>query len=205
MVFSVISSLIAVYYATTQQRTMGRLLQPTQVRGWIRGQIRPQKLTSMRRSKPIKFPRSDPEDYRPLQLDSASTSLEAMKSCFTPSVASVVTMSAPQILLSTSLLTLIVGIGIYFGFVWTRHVDSYSNEGDSRKVMVMFLTATILCFMVYLISGLIQDNDTRPEKAILLEYVNEYMAKHPDIVSQWSSRVVGAGNTIALVDRHPLA
>src|SRR5271155_218953 len=83
LVFSVISSLMAVYYATTQQRTMGRLLQPTQVRGWIRGQLPPQRHNSIWKFKPASRPRSDPEYYRPIQSDSTSTTDDLMKSCFT--------------------------------------------------------------------------------------------------------------------------
>lgn len=39
LVFSLTAALMAVYYATTQQRTMGRLLTVRQVRQWIRGGI----------------------------------------------------------------------------------------------------------------------------------------------------------------------
>jgi hypothetical protein len=69
-----------------------------------------------------------------------------MKSCFTPSVASVVTMSAPQILLSTSLFTLILGIGVYFGFIWTRHIDIYAQDGYGRNMMATFLVSSIFLF-----------------------------------------------------------
>jgi hypothetical protein len=178
---------MAVYYSTTQQRTMGRLLQPIQVRGWIRGQLPPQILNSKWKFKLAKRPRSDPEHYRPRQSDLTSTTDDFMKSCFTPSVASVVTMSAPQILLSTSLFTLILGIGVYFGFIWTHHIDIYAQKGDSRNVMAMFLVSTIVSFMVYSLSGLIQDGDTSTEKMILLDYVNDYLEKNPDVAGQWDS------------------
>jgi hypothetical protein len=171
LVFSIISSLIAVYYATTQQRTMGRLLQPTQVRGWIRGQLPP---------------RSDPKDYQPAQSPSTSISDDFMRACFTPSVASVMTMSAPKILLSTSLLTLILGMGVYFGFIWTRDLDIDAQPGDSRNVMVMYLVSIVTCFMVYLLSGLIQDSDPTTEKRILLEYMKDYVDTHTDATVQWT-------------------
>jgi hypothetical protein len=134
--------------------------------------------------KPANRRRSDPEHYRPLQSDLTGITDDLMKSCFTPSVASVVTMSAPQILLSSSLFTLILGIGVYFGFIWTRHIDMYAQDGGNRNVMAMFLASTIFCFMVYSLSRVTQDNDTSTEKMILLDYINDYVEKNPDVVSQ---------------------
>lgn len=109
-----------------------------------------------------------------------------MKSCFTPSVASVMTMSAPQMLLSASLFTLILGMGIYFGFIWTRDLDIYAQDGDSRNVMAMFLASAIICFMVYSLSGLIQDSDTSTERMLLLGYVKDYVEKNPGIAARWA-------------------
>jgi hypothetical protein len=183
---------MAVYYATTQQRTMGRLLQPAQVRGWIRGQLPPQRLNSMWKFKPANRLRSDPEHYRSLDSNSTSITDDLMKLCFTPSAASVVTMSAPQILLSASLFTLILGIGVYFGFIWTRHIDIYAQDSGGRNVMATFLASTIFCFMVYSLSRLIQDNDTSTEKMILLDYIYDYAEKNPDVASQWCSEAKNA-------------
>jgi hypothetical protein len=42
--------------------------------------------------------------------------------------------------------------------------------------------------VVYSLSGLIQDDDTSTEKLILLDYINDYAEKNPDVTSQWRSQ-----------------
>lgn len=65
---------------------------------------------------------SDPDDYVPeVGQPSADSKAAALRQCFTPSVASVITISAPQVLLSGSPLSLCIGLGIYFGFSGPDH------------------------------------------------------------------------------------
>jgi hypothetical protein len=109
---------------------------------------------------------------------------EIMEQCFTPSVAFVITMSAPQILLSASLLSLLLALGMYFGFVWTRHLDIDAGKDGSRNVLIFYLITLTLCFVVYSVSRLIQDDDTRTERIILLEYARDFVEKYADVVCQ---------------------
>ncbi|KIM98299.1 hypothetical protein OIDMADRAFT_90904, partial [Oidiodendron maius Zn] len=166
-VFSLTSSLIAVYYATTQQRVMGRLLQAKQVRGWIRGRLPVQKGDSLWQLKISSKFRCDPADYRPITSDPAKILFEIRDQCFTPSVASVITISAPQILLSASLFALLLALGMYFGFVWTRNLDADAGKDSSRNLLIFYLITLTLCFVVYSVSRLIQDDDARSEGVIL--------------------------------------
>jgi len=179
---------MAVYYATTQQRIMGRLLRPAQVRGWIRGRLPPQQNRTIWKIKikPSSHTRTDPEDYRSTLLDPKSVAADVMAKCFTPSVVSVITMSAPQLLLSSSLFSLLLGIGVYFGFTWTRNLNTDAGPNDDRNVMIIYLVSVIVCIIVYSVSRLIQDDDTRTEEMIIMDYMEEYMKEHPEVVNQWS-------------------
>jgi hypothetical protein len=77
--------------------------------------------------------------------------------CFTPCVSAVITISAPQTLLTYSLSSLFVALGIYFGFTWTRNLDPDRGLHDSRNVFIMFIVGLGVCLAVYTISQFIRD------------------------------------------------
>jgi hypothetical protein len=170
---------MAVYYATTQQRIVGRLLRPAQIRGWIRGSLSQTKEDSGRKYTAL----CDPEDYRPTLLNHFN---DVKSRCFTPSVASVITLSAPQLLLTCSLISLLLAIGVYSGYIWTRNLDTATGSSGGRNIMIVYLISVVACIFVYSISRLIQDNDPRTEEKIIHDYLQEYMKKHSDIVETWT-------------------
>jgi hypothetical protein len=248
-VVSLTLALMAVYYASTQQRILGRLLQAKQVRLWIRGGKRefenemivpsldqvlehfshkyfsgrvlrrnspipmatlypsnPREfLQRLRHNTEIRYPQtkwskaftmffglpfdnrpSDPDEYLP-ETTSPSATLKAavLRQCFTPSVASVITISAPQGLLSGSLGALFIGVGIYFGFLWTKGLEENSRRSDSRNVFITYIVALGISVLVYSISQLFQDDDKWSEGKILEDYLKEYVESHPDTVQWW--------------------
>lgn len=187
LVFGAVSSLMAVYYAASQHKTMGRLVRATQVRGWIRGQLPPSKSDWTWTFDFTYKTRTDPHEYRTLESDPEWVKADVMKACFTPSVASVLTVSAPQVLLSLSLCCVIIGLGEYFGFNWTMGIDKEAGSIASRNVFLMFLVAVIVCCLAYTLSAFVQDGDTRIEKAILLESVETYIRNNEDIVRRWNT------------------
>ena len=76
------------------------------------------------------------------------------RSSFTPSLYAVLTISAPQWLLSASLISLLVAFGTYLGFVWTHKLDKNVDPNDSRNVFVTYLTALGASFFAYSLSNL---------------------------------------------------
>jgi hypothetical protein len=160
------------------------------VRGWIRGRLPAQRGDSLWQLKISHKFRGDPSDYLTIASSGAKISPKIMEQCFTPSVASVITISAPQILLSASLLALLLALGMYFGFIWTRHLDIDAGTEGSRNVLIFYLITLTLCFAVYSVSRLIQDDDTRTERMILLEYTRDFVEKYADVARQR-----GADNT----------
>lgn len=154
------------------------------MRGWIRGRLPAQRGDSLWQLKISHKFRGDPTDYLTIASNGANISPKTMEQCFTPSAASVITMSAPQILLSASLLSLLLAFGMYFGFVWTRHLDIDIGKDGSRNVLIFYLITLTICFAVYSVSRLIQDDDTRTERMILWEYTREFVEKYADVARQ---------------------
>jgi hypothetical protein len=244
-VLSLIFALMAVYYATTQQRTLGRLLTAKEVRSWIRGGNRqfgvtrivpsfddiieklsarlaayfPSRIRRGRRADAEEvqvelrtFPTqrmrtpglstfasrvllgvqsnfrfSEPDKYvqEPLNIDNFEKDI--IGSCFTPSEASVITISAPQMLLSASLLMLLIALGIYLGFLWTRRLDQSAGINDSRSVSITYVVGLAVSGFVYSISQLFQDLENRSERQIVEGYLKEYVRdeNNSNVVRRW--------------------
>lgn len=146
-IFSLISGIMAVYHASAQHRTMGRLLLPGQVRGWIRGKhadtddifIDIEALRRLFQAPPSKlFP------------DLASSKLFEP---FLPGLSSVLTISAPQLLLSASLYSFLAGLGVYVSFVWRRRLDPSASFNDSRNIFITYMVSLTVCEVIYSISS----------------------------------------------------
>lgn len=112
-------------------------------------------------------------------------------SCFRPDVSAVITMSAPQALLSTSLFALLSSLCVYLGFVWAHDLDpETSHEHDSRNVFVVYIISLSICLVIYTLSMLIQDDDKRSEDVILNQYMVDWLQnpRNRIVVDQWSYR-----------------
>jgi hypothetical protein len=230
-VLSLTFALMATYYATTQQRTLGRLLQAKEIRIWIRGGNRQSEAARLvpsfddiiRKFYPIlsldpttaegvnlrlrtfaiqgtsavsfasrvilrlhsDFRFSEPDEYVPELSNMGNFEKDIIRCCFTPSAASVITISAPQMLLSGSLLMLLLGLGIYLGFLWTRSLDETAGINDSRNVFITYVVGLAVSGFVYSISQLFQDAEKRSERQIVEGYLREYVQNHSDVVRRW--------------------
>ncbi|OBT43869.1 hypothetical protein VE00_05363 [Pseudogymnoascus sp. WSF 3629] len=131
---------------------------------------------------------SDPDDFNPTQRDRRNLKRSIVHQCFTPSASSVITVSAPQMLLTISLCSLLIGFGIYFGFRWTRSLDQNAGQNDSRNVFITYITSLVVSTLVYSISQLFQDDEKRSELAIMEDYLKEYVENNPEIVRNWGVR-----------------
>lgn len=197
---------MAVYYATTQQRAMGRLLRPKQVRAWIRGGIGSKlsfldpytKLILIRLR--YKLPEMDVrpcdlEDFDPDQYGFLLASNHLRQKSFTPSLVSVSTISAPQMLLSGSLMTLLLGLGIYFGFKWTNKFDTQAGIRDSRNIFITFVTSLGVCTIVYSLSSLVHDREENTEAEILDVHMKNYIRPRKDeLEARWGLRILNLEN-----------
>jgi hypothetical protein len=62
-------------------------------------------------------------------------------------VAAVLTISTPTALLSVAVDCFLIGLAVYLGHVWTRHLDPLAADGDSKAVFIVFIvSATVFYF-----------------------------------------------------------
>ena len=74
---------------------------------------------------------------------------------------------------------------MYFGFIWTRHLDIEAGKDNSRNVLIFYLVALGLCFGVYSVSRFFQDDDDRTEIQILSQYMDDFVAQNASVANQW--------------------
>lgn len=143
-ILSLVSALMAVYFAGRQAREMGRLFRGRLIRIWIRkGDTNIEAILS-----------GDSTPYQQKILDWNDSELP--QQILAPAPSSVLTVSAPGMLLSASLNFLLIGLGIYFGFTWTRGLDTSASPSDSRNVFIIFIVGLLVCSGVYTLSGIVQ-------------------------------------------------
>lgn len=155
-IFSLISGIMTVYYASSEHRTMGRLLLPGQVRGWIRGE----------------------RDREPDVISQSQSESELLK-LFLPGPSSVLTISAPQLLLSASLYSFLVGLGVYVSFVWRRQLDPNAGFNDSRNTFITYIVSIAICEVTYSISSVNQEDPTQK---------NPWLTVIANVENYWESR-----------------
>jgi hypothetical protein len=73
---------------------------------------------------------------------------------FMPSPAAVLTVSAPNMLLSASLNSFLLGLGTYLAYVWTRHLDTTAGTNDSLAIFITYVASLTACYGIYELSGL---------------------------------------------------
>ena len=110
---------------------------------------------------------------------------------FTPSVAAVITISAPQMLLSASLFSLLIAIGAYFGLVWTQDVSHATGVAGNRNIFIFYLVGVVVGFAVYSVSGIIQNSDARTERTIVQDYCEEWLIQPAKrrVIATWGYKL----------------
>ncbi|KAF1997007.1 hypothetical protein P154DRAFT_497657 [Amniculicola lignicola CBS 123094] len=128
--FSLSSSLMAVYYATRQYRTFGRCYESNQIKTWIKAG------TDRRRLSSINLFVSQLKGPPPVM----------------PSAASVLSVSAPHLLLEASLNSFLIGFAVYLCLIWKKNLDTVSGPDHSRAVFITYIVGLAFCFGVYMLS-----------------------------------------------------
>ena len=58
-------------------------------------------------------------------------------------------VSAPFKMVKFSIVTLLIGLAVYQGFIWTKSLDTVARDGDSRKVFIVYLVGAGLCMGIF--------------------------------------------------------
>jgi hypothetical protein len=120
--------MMAVYYASSQCRILGRCFRPCEILEWITND------TKVRSN-----------------MDKGKVERKWMEEKL-PSAAAVLTISAPGMLLTASLHSFLIGMGVYFGFLWTNNLDADTGPNDNRSNFITYVASLGVCYGVYTLS-----------------------------------------------------
>ena len=96
-----------------------------------------------------------------------------------PAPSSVLIVSAPGLLLSASLYFLLIGFGVYLGFMWTRALDDLAGPDDNRDVFIIYLVSLIFCYGVYSMSDAAHDtHETDPVGGIIQDNLTKLVTRY---------------------------
>jgi hypothetical protein len=73
-----------------------------------------------------------------------------------PALSSILTISAPTMLLSASLNCFLAGFGAYLGLMWTKGLDEDAIGDESRNVFFVYVIGLGVCYGIYTLSVLSQ-------------------------------------------------
>lgn len=155
---SLITSLLAVHFATAQAWTISQLTTEKHLRRWIRN-------TEAADNDGL---------YLWLKLNGEADDnvpSETVLDGLAPAPTAVITVSAPSLLLSSSLLLLLAGMGVFLGFVWTRDLDADASAGDSRAVFTAYIAVT--AFSLGMTGVFSLGKDPIPARSVILDSLME--------------------------------
>ncbi|GAB1313551.1 hypothetical protein MFIFM68171_03761 [Madurella fahalii] len=163
-VSSLITSLLAVYFATSQAWTISQLTSEKDLRRWVRN-------TEDADNDGIRLwmalnDNDDNDDNDDSQNKEEERS-EQLLASLAPASSSTITVSAPSLLLSSSLLLLLAGMGVFLGFVWSRDLDVDAGVGDSKSVFVVYVV--VLGFSLALTGVFALGQRPVPARSIILD------------------------------------
>jgi hypothetical protein len=240
IMWSLTTSLMAVYYATRQQRNIGRLIDDKEIREWIRGG--PEKITLVRNMKLASWIRTIDtkrqalgDGFAPREREMSQITAKydwdqqhgrivvnpgvsiletrepdkmhpevfymtdgwrlpkrfLIRNVFSPSVAAVITISAPQMLLSASLFSLLIAMGMYFGLNWTMNFDTTAGSTKSRNIFIFYVVGLAVGMAVYSFSSFLQNDNLHTEYEIVESYCDGWLI-NPDndiYIRRWGFKV----------------
>ncbi|CAH0015962.1 unnamed protein product [Clonostachys rhizophaga] len=131
---SLITSLLAVYFATSQAWTISQLTSEKDLRRWVRN-------TDDAGNDGIRLwmALNDNDNDNDDNQNEEEEQSEQLLAGLAPALSSTITVSAPSLLLSSSLLLLLAGMSVFLGFVWSRDLDVDAGVGDSKSVFVVYV------------------------------------------------------------------
>lgn len=153
--FSLATAIMAVYYASTQYRTLCRCVHANDIRKWIKGSISSSTIIirAFNSQLPLPLPLPGLPLFRPRAVPQSSVPA-ALESISIPSAASVITISAPFMLLSAALNSFLIGFGIWLGFVWTNDLNRDAAPGDSLAVFITYVVGLGIGFLIYSLANI---------------------------------------------------
>jgi hypothetical protein len=179
-IISVVSGCLAVYFAVMTQKTVAMLYTAREARAWLAGPLPNSFLRAIRQYEPMLDQRSSTELEQAFTEPEQVEKIKCVLTTRNPSVYAVLVMGIPAFMLNVSLGTLLVGLGVYLGFIWTRHLDTQAGPNDSRNVFVFYIVGIFTMIATYFIPNALKDGETEQQgvRKRILQKLEEVKSGH---------------------------
>jgi hypothetical protein len=166
-VVSLVSGLLAVYFAVMIQGVIGGLYRAEHIRLWLsvpaasKGYLRAieKKVSSMREHHGAT--NTEPGEYSIARLREALTPVPI------PSIYSALLLIMPGLMLNISISTLLTALGLYIGFVWTRELDTAAGPHDWRNVFIFYIIGAVVMICFYFVPSALKDDEIKSHMSLI--------------------------------------
>jgi hypothetical protein len=169
-VISLISGTLCVYFAVLLQRTLGNLYDARSIRAWLSNMdtfpSHPEMENLVTQFNRIKQPGNSAGRRELPNLEARFVEFdELQRQNGIASVFSAMVLEIPSSMINIALGAFLIGLAVYFGFLWTRNLDVNAGPGDSRDIFIVFIVAVFCCIGAYSVPHAIKSKDEPPAKA----------------------------------------
>ena len=121
------------------------------------------------------------------------------------SLAAVLIVGAPFIMIKFSIVLFLLGLVVYQGFTWTRSLDPSAGIGGSRDVFISFMVGTSVCviFFVCIFYSKFVENILRAGEIDIDEIKGLEKSRMQRSIKQGHHSVVDGGQPATLQDTQP--
>lgn len=167
-IVSVISGSLSVYFCVMTQKIIGTQYTPHEIRHWLTAplpqSILPELYYFEHKLADVAEKAGDGNVNAEIAPHIESGDFERLKANLTtktPSILSVLVLSVPAFMLNISLSALLIALGIYLGFIWTRNLDTDAGLHDSRNVFIFYIVGVFSMIAVYFIPNALKNSEDR--------------------------------------------
>ena len=162
-IISVVSGCLAVYFAVMTQKTVATLYTARETRAWLAGPLPNYFLRAVRNFEPELDRLLSTETEHAFTEPEHVERIRRMLTTKNPSVYAVLVMGIPAFMLNLSLGMLLIGLGVYLAFIWTRRLDTQAGPNDSRNVFVFYIIGIFTMIATYFIPNALKDGETEQQ------------------------------------------
>jgi hypothetical protein len=162
-IVSVVSGSLAVYFAVMTQKRVAMLYTARETRAWLEGPLPARVLRVVNHMEYLLGTNSFTEPEQAFTEPEQVEEFRRVLSTRHPSVYAVLVMGIPAFMLNVSLGTLLAGLGVYLGFIWTRELDTQAGPNDSRNVFVFYIVGIFTIIATYFIPNALKDGETKKQ------------------------------------------
>jgi hypothetical protein len=88
-------------------------------------------------------------------------------------------VSASNALLSMAVHALLIGPGIYLGFVWTKNLDQSPSISENRAVFITYIVGLSVWYSIYALSNIVIPDSSEVSESVVYQRLSAAQSEPP--------------------------